>query len=222
MAKKYDLYIFDLDGTLVDSSKGIIQSVRASLEKHTDIKLSDEEIKKIFIGPPLYPSFRKAGVKEEILEEVVDTMREFYNSENYKNADIYPDVIKSLEFLKEKNIKLGVATLKPKKMAHKVLDHLNLSKYFDSIQGPTEEDMDGNKALYIEKVLEDTKENSQKTLMIGDYESDGWGAKKMKVDFAAYTGGFGFLNKDVDKSLNSKYILNNYKEFLLLIEKLVV
>ena len=57
--KEYDYYIFDFDGTLVDSSEGIYNSIIFAL-KEFGIEESDREKLRYFIGPPLFHSCPRA------------------------------------------------------------------------------------------------------------------------------------------------------------------
>ena len=50
--------LFDLDGTLIDSSEGITKSVRYTLD-YFGMEENDEQVLRTFIGPPLIDSFEK-------------------------------------------------------------------------------------------------------------------------------------------------------------------
>ena len=56
--KNYDVILFDLDGTLTDSSPGIINSIIYALNKY-GISVEDTAILKKFLGPPLHESFKE-------------------------------------------------------------------------------------------------------------------------------------------------------------------
>ncbi|EAL9925257.1 haloacid dehalogenase, partial [Campylobacter coli] len=49
------LIIFDLDGTLIDPAQGVIKSIDYTL-KNLNLGMINDEIKKSFIGPPIYNS----------------------------------------------------------------------------------------------------------------------------------------------------------------------
>ena len=74
----YDVFLFDLDGTLTDSSVGITKSVIYALKKYG---IEEEDQKKLyaFIGPPLTESFQKFyGFSAEQSIEAVEYYREYY------------------------------------------------------------------------------------------------------------------------------------------------
>ena len=67
MRKKYIL--FDLDGTLTDSSEGITKSVQYALDK-LGITENDEAVLKRYIGPPLDESFAKFhGLRRQLNQD---------------------------------------------------------------------------------------------------------------------------------------------------------
>ena len=70
------IILFDLDGTLTDSSEGIIKCCLYALEKY-NIKLSSKELN-TFIGPPLRYSFLRYGVPENEVENALSRYRERY------------------------------------------------------------------------------------------------------------------------------------------------
>ena len=76
--KKFDLIIFDLDGTITDSQEGIINSLLYSLAKF-DIEVADKDKLKEFIGPPLRESYRMIfSFTEAESEKAVKYYREYY------------------------------------------------------------------------------------------------------------------------------------------------
>ncbi len=132
----YKNLLFDLDGTLTDSSEGIIKSVKYAYEK-LGIECPAEKLLPTFIGPPLGDSFVRCGVPEEKRDLAVDTFRERYNVVGkFENAP-YPGMIDLLARLQKEGYHLYVATSKPEKTALEVLDHFDMTKYFDEVAGAT-------------------------------------------------------------------------------------
>ena len=92
MTKRYIL--FDLDGTITDSSEGITKSVQHALKK-LGIEENDQAMLRRFIGPPLDESFEKFyGFDKEKALKAVDYYREIYVPRilEYFNVDKYFDV----------------------------------------------------------------------------------------------------------------------------------
>ena len=119
---KYKNLLFDLDGTLTDSSEGIIKCVLYTYEKMQLTPPGESELF-TFIGPPLSQSFVKHGVPENDKDRAVAIYRERYNSiGKFENAP-YPGMVELLQKLKDDGFKLYVATSKPEKTAIEVLEH---------------------------------------------------------------------------------------------------
>ena len=111
--KKYSTIIFDLDGTITDPAKGIINSVRYALKKFGIDEQDNQKLEK-FIGPPLNKSFENHfNLSTEEAKQAVDYYREYYAEYGIFELKIYPEVIEILHFLYSKNIRLFVGTSKP-------------------------------------------------------------------------------------------------------------
>ena len=66
----FDVVVFDVDGTLLDTSEGVLASVKYTIKEH-NLPEVDEEVLKTFIGPPIQNSFSKVyGLKGDILQEL--------------------------------------------------------------------------------------------------------------------------------------------------------
>ena len=187
---KYKNLLFDLDGTLTDSSEGIIKSVLYTYEK-MQLDPPEESVLHTFIGPPLSDSFVKHGVPEKDKDKAVAIYRERYNSiGKFENAP-YPGMIELLQKLKDEGFKLYVATSKPEKTAIEVLDHFDMSGYFDEIAGATFDSSRVQKEDVIRYLLDKMEENDEGTVMIGDTTFDVLGAAELGIPCIAVTWGFG-------------------------------
>lgn len=93
--------LFDLDGTLIDSSEGITKSVRYTLD-YFGMEENDEQVLRTFIGPPLIDSFEKIyGFTHEKAIKAVEKYRERYNAIGIFECSLYPGVREILRKLKE-------------------------------------------------------------------------------------------------------------------------
>ena len=135
MDKKYIL--FDLDGTLTDSMEGITKSVQYALRKF-NIKVNDLNDLCKFIGPPLNESFMEFyNFSEEDAAKGVDFYREYFAEKGIFENKPYENIDKLLKKLKAAGKILILATSKPEPYALRIMDHFNLSQYFDFIAGST-------------------------------------------------------------------------------------
>lgn len=184
--------LFDLDGTLIDSSPGITRSVVYAL-KHYGIEENDLEKLKCFIGPPLFNSFEKYyDFPHEKAIEAVDVFRERYNVKGYLECDLYPGVKKCLEDLKSNGYILCLASSKPEVTCKRILEHHEILNYFDCVTGAT---MDGSIETKEEVLNELFRRCSDidrdEMILIGDTVFDTEGANKAGIRSIAVSFGFG-------------------------------
>lgn len=85
---KYRNFIFDLDGTLADTSPGVFEGIRLVLRQMGEPPVPEDQLSR-FIGPPLHISFAAVcGMKEPRLHEAVGIFREYY-----KNGGVYNSAV---------------------------------------------------------------------------------------------------------------------------------
>ena len=188
----YRLFIFDLDGTLVDTSPGIMATVR-HVEKVMGMEpIPDSDLRK-FIGPPLEDSFlRYHHATPEQAKEMVACYREQYGTIGVGEAAVYPGVLELLALIQRTpGACAAVATLKHHTMAEKSLGRFDLARWFDAIAAGTDERP--SKADLIRQVMGELHWTDPATaVMIGDSRYDGEGALEAGVAFVPLTYGFGF------------------------------
>ena len=194
--------VFDLDGTLLDTSTGVISSVKKLIKKYGYRELTRAELE-TFIGPPISKSVERVfGVSPEEAMEAMQYFREEYPREDIYKADHYDGLEKLLADLKEGGFKVGVATYKREDMAKTLLEEKGLAKYFDVIHGSNRE-ANLTKADVVAMTIRDLGHDSSETVMIGDSDNDAIGAEEANALFIGVTYGFGFKSRvDVEKYKN--------------------
>lgn len=196
---KYRLIVFDLDGTLLDTSEGIMSAVRFAISKSGKKMLSEEEIAS-FIGPPIQDSFATA-FKLEMAEanDMARLFRDRYSTEDLLLAKPYAGIYELLEELSARGILSAVATYKREDYAVRLLKANHFDQYMNAMYGS---DMEGllKKQDIIQKCIQNAGVDKGQVLMVGDTQNDAIGAEKIGVDFAAVSYGFGYKNiQDVPK-----------------------
>lgn len=118
--------LFDLDGTLIDSSEGIIKSVLYTLDFY-GIEETDTTKLYQFIGPPLSESFEKFyGFSNKKAYDAVQKYRERYNKTGIFECKLYPGVEKCIRTLKEQGYRIGMASSKPEVSCKRILEHFGI------------------------------------------------------------------------------------------------
>lgn len=194
----YDVILFDLDGTLTDSTEGIINSVIYALERKNISYTSKKELHR-FVGPPLQSSFRDyCGFGEDEAKDAVRVFREYFTQKGiYENA-VYEGVAEMLNALYTSGFTLAVATSKPEAFAEQILTRFDLAKYFNVIAGASMEGTD--KPTVIRQALTRLEmEPSSRVLMVGDREHDILGAKEVGISSLGVLYGYG-SEKELSKA----------------------
>ncbi|MCR4688962.1 MAG: HAD hydrolase-like protein [Saccharofermentans sp.] len=190
--KDIEAVLFDVDGTILDTSEGIVNSVKDTINKYGLEMLPQSELLK-FIGPPMEWSMEsRLGLKGDRLKEAVGYFRDIYAHKNLMQAKPYDGIYGFFDRLKELGIPTAIATYKKQDYAEKICRGFAFGEYTDIIYGS---DYEGKltKADIIELCIRDLGvSDRKKILMVGDSSHDAGGALKAGVSFAGVTYGFGF------------------------------
>lgn len=206
--RKFDAVLFDVDGTLLDTSEGILVSVKETIE-HFGYEMLPDDVLKTFIGPPIEMSFEKHfGLKDEALKETAAYFRQRYSRVNLLAAEVYDGIYDFLDFLKENNIGIGIATYKKQDYAERILKHFHFDDYTDIIYGS---DYEGKlkKSDIILLCIDRLGISRDRILMVGDTKHDARGAEAIDVPFAGVSFGFGFEHgEDINDYPHVAYVDN--------------
>lgn len=190
----YKAILFDLDGTLLDTTEGVVHAVkRAITELGMEMPPYNELLE--YVGPPMQLSFMKHyGMEKKEALDAANLFRKIYKEESLFLARVYDGVFGILEYLKTCNIKIAVATNKSHFNAIEILKHFGISEYCDCMMGS---DLEGKlqKADIIIESLKKLDVPANEALYIGDSEFDLEGANIANIQFLGVTYGFGFSAK---------------------------
>lgn len=114
--KNSEYILFDLDGTITDSAKGITDSVKYALKKMGE-KIPPYETLCRFIGPPLKTGFSEfCGMSDEAAEKAVEYYREYYHVKGVLDCEVYAGIPALLEKLQGAGEEGGACNLKAGKI----------------------------------------------------------------------------------------------------------
>lgn len=190
--KRYDVILFDLDGTLTDSSPGIINSIIYALNKY-GISVEDTAILRKFLGPPLHESFKEHfGFDDEKAMEAVNYYREYFSTKGLLENRVYDGIPELLKNLADNGKRLIVATSKPQEFTDRIMQHFDLEKYFEFIAGSNMDGTRSKKAEVIEYALNKCRiTDKSNVVMVGDRKHDIIGAKAVGIDSIGVEYGYG-------------------------------
>ncbi|MBN2239350.1 MAG: HAD hydrolase-like protein [Dehalococcoidales bacterium] len=184
--------LFDLDGTLADSREGVIGCFQYTIGNLSSFRYTDEEIQS-YVGIEIRKIFR--GLlktdSEETVAEAIRIYREKYNEIGITGNELYDGIPETLSELKNRSYNLFVVTMKNNVDAGKIIDYLDLRKFFSGLYGPSLEGFPDSKVKLIETALTENSLNPDETVMIGDRHEDILSGKKAGTKTIGITWGFG-------------------------------
>ena len=207
---KYDLVIFDLDGTLMDTSKSITKTVNSAMEELGKKQYSTNECVK-FVGGGVSGLARNILGKEKYEdvtnEEMEKVIRKYYDIYFDYGVEPYEGIPELLDFLEQNGVKKGIVTNKDHETALSAVDK-KLSKWkFDGIFGSNEKEYPNKPNPYnVDRMAQNLDVSKDRILFVGDMLVDVNTAKNAGIDIVYCKWGFGEvkgetgINEDVKVS----------------------
>lgn len=210
--KKFELIIFDLDGTLVDSAKDIMIANNKTLEKFGYKPISFKNVKHIIgqgIRVNIIRSLKMQNVKinKKKENEMYDFFFSFYKKNLYVESKIYRGLNSFLKNLKKQGYKLAVCSNKLEVLTKIVLKKTKLLKYFDFVAGGDTFAHRKPHPSVLNNIIKNFKINKNNVLFIGDSEHDYHSALNSNIKFCLKTKGF--TNKPIS-FFKKSYKLKSY------------
>lgn len=182
---------FDLDGTLTDPKEGIIGSIRYAMQQLGHVGPESDSELEWCIGPPLLASFEKLIGNSEDANAALGLYRERFSEVGLYENKVYSGIIETLEKLSTNGHRLFVATSKPTIYAKKIIDHFQMSGFFEEIFGSELDGTRSDKTELLAWVLSERKLNAGSTTMIGDRSFDIIGAMNNGMQSIGVLYGYG-------------------------------
>ncbi len=187
----YETVIFDLDGTLIDSAEGIMNSFEYAFERLGLPAMPRGEMG-VFIGPPLEYSFEKiCGLGKAEAERAVEIYREYYREKGMYESRVYAGVEELLKKLVSRGKRILLATSKYEPYALQIIENIGFAGYFDFAAGSLAGGERGSKAEVIEYALTRTGADKKTAVMVGDRMHDTVGAREAGIDSIGVLWGYG-------------------------------
>jgi len=212
-AMKYKYILFDLDGTLLNTNKLIIESFKYTLKKHLDINIDDSDILKYF-GEPLMVTLERFS--KEKAKEMFDTYIKYNESIHDDMVEVFGDVESLLEEILKMGCKTAVVTSKRKALAERGLRLFDLLKYFDDIIALEDTEKHKPDPEPILEAISRLNANKNEALMVGDSEFDIKCAKNAGVDsvFVSWSQAGDYQ----DNSIKPDYIIKDISEIIYILK----
>jgi phosphoglycolate phosphatase len=180
--------LFDLDGTLIDSTEAILESFHEAFQTFGTAVAEDEAIK-AQIGHPLDVMFKSLGVNDASINEHVSAYKMHYRKISCAKTVLLPDAKEAVE-LASRYATLGVVTTKTAQYSIELLEHLGLMQYFDVLIGRENVDNPKPHPEPILKALFKLQHDKKECWMIGDTPMDILAAQAAGVESVAVSCGY--------------------------------
>jgi phosphoglycolate phosphatase len=182
--------IFDLDGTLTDSRRGILGCLEGALRAHN---VQWQGSLDWFIGPPAGQSLAKLMPEREpaFRTRVLQHYRACYAATGWTQNTVYPGIRELLNTLRERGAALYLCTSKREEFTHRILDHFALRPFFSGVVADRATSEHHDKADLLRELLTQYEIDRSSAVMIGDREFDILAARATGVASVAVSYGFG-------------------------------
>lgn len=210
---KYKAYLFDLDGTLLNSLDDLAQAVNYALCTHKLPTRSLTDIRK-FLGNGVKKLIADAvppKTDEGCYNKVLKTFRLYYINHCMDNTAPYDGVLNVLRELKEKGAKLCIISNKPDNAVQELNRHF-FSEYVDYAIGESENIRRKPFPDGILKAMNQIQVSPKDTVYIGDSEVDIETARHAQIDCISVT--WGFRDKDFLEAIGATKMIESPLELL--------
>ena len=205
MTQKYTI-LFDLDGTLVDTAPDLMKAHNYVMKKYGYKTKTTEEIRSLvgrgasaLIGRSLWGNAKDEFAKIEdkkIKTEMVKEFINFYGKNICNESTLINGVENFLKWCKEKKISLAVCTNKQEHLAIDLLKKIGIYNYFEYVAGSNTFDYCKPDPRHLISIIEILSGDINKSLMIGDSETDANAAKSASLPIILLENGYTEKNTD--------------------------
>lgn len=210
--RKYKYILFDLDGTLIYSHKGIYSCIRYALEALGEREPSETLLRKC-IGPSLMYSFTEIfGLDEERAALATAKYREKYSVTGVYENEPIEGVSEGLECLKQFGYQLAMATSKPKIYADIVAERWGFSKYLSVQVGSGIDGSFPTKGSVIAEAVRQFGASADECLMVGDRFHDRDGAAENGMDCALLR--VGYAEEGEPERVRPTYVFDGFTDLV--------
>ena len=192
--------IFDLDGTLVDTAPDLMNAHNYVMKKFGYETKSTDDIRKLvgkgtksLIGRSVWGQAKKELGKindDKIKKEMITEFINFYAKNIANESKLVNGALDFLNWCKKKNISLGICTNKQDYLAKDLLKKINVYDYFEYIAGSNTFEYCKPDPRHLTSVIEIMQGDLNKSLMIGDSETDSSTAKAADIPFILLEDGY--------------------------------
>ncbi|BCO35524.1 hypothetical protein MHEC_19570 [Mycobacterium heckeshornense] len=192
------LVIFDLDGTLADSARGIVSSFCYAL-RQVGATVPDGDLVARIVGPPMHHTLASLRLGEHT-DAAIAAYRADYGTRGWANSTVFDGVESLLADLRAAGVRLAVATSKAEPTARRILAHLGIADYFDVVAGASVDGSRSSKTDVLAHALAQLRPLPERVVMVGDRWHDVQGAAAHGIDTLVVGWGYGQADFTEDRA----------------------
>lgn len=211
MLNQFDNFIFDLDGTILNSSQEILKCLKSAFNK-VKYQINENNLSPAVIGPPLKDIIKLIAPNlddENKISEIIKNFRDIYDDDLSDVSTLYSGIYKFLIESKKQNKKLFLATLKPYKPTLRLIKQFKLD-FFEDIYSIDKFERNLSKKEMITEIIKKYNLNKEKTIMFGDTLKDITAAKECEIRSIGVT--WGYETDKLNFAKHADYIINDINE----------
>lgn len=188
----YSLYLFDLDGTLVDSLPDLRDSINYVATKLDESQRFELDQVATFVGSGVSHMLRSAFPhRADHLRDLRAIFDEYYEDNCARHTAPYDGILETMDQLRQRDRDLGVVTNKPERFSRQILRQLHMDDFFClTIGGDTYRERKPHPQPIVE-ALRTANRAASEAIMIGDSLNDLLSAERTGIDCAYVHWGYG-------------------------------
>ena len=209
--------LFDLDGTLVDTAPDLMHAHNHVMKKFgyptkslADLKSSVGRGAGAMIGRSIWSQAKKelTTINEKIKNKMTEEFISYYGNNILNESKLLNGVMDFLNWCKKKNISMAVCTNKTEHLAVDLLKKIGIHDYFEYIAGYNTFEYCKPDPRHLTTVIEILDGEKNKSIMIGDSETDANAAKSAEIPMILLEDGY------TEKNINEIYHNHLIKDFI--------
>ena len=192
--------LFDLDGTLVNTAPDLMHAHNYVMKKYgfeerklSDIKKLAGRGSKIMLTKSLHEIAELSGKiqkTDDELEEMTKEFIDFYSKNIVKESTLKNGVLDFLTWCKKNSISMGVCTNKQEHLSIDLLKKIKIYHFFDYVAGGNTFNHNKPNPKHLTDMIEIIGGDLNKTLMVGDSETDSKASKAANIPFILIRDGY--------------------------------
>jgi pyrophosphatase PpaX len=184
VSRRYDAVLFDLDGTLIDSTELIVETYRHTLRELAGFEPTRDDVISGF-GTPLIENLRRLSPDPALVPRMMDVYSEYNERRHDELVSPFPSAIDAVHALRAAGVALAIVTGKRRRYALMGLRFAEIEFAFDVVITPESTDRGKPHPEPVEAALHGLDVEPTRALLVGDSPHDMASARAAGVHAAA-------------------------------------